>query len=99
MTLKIKFRPKAESDLEDIWDYTLTQWGGDQAITYLENLRSAIDLLADYPDMARLREEFDPPVRLHPVREHLVIYVINGEDLEVIRVLHNRADWSAYLAE
>lgn len=99
MPLVLKLRPKAESDLEDIWDYTLSQWGRNQAVTYLQNLKSAVELLADFPEMARLREEFTPAVRLYPVREHLIIYLVNGMDLEVIRVVHNRANWAHFLSE
>ena len=99
MVLSIKFRPRAEQDLEDIWNYTVARWSADQAISYLEGLKAAIDLLAEFPEMARLRSEFRPAVRLHPVREHLVIYIAHDDALEIIRVVHTRSNWSVLLTE
>lgn len=99
MTLEIRFRPKAEADLEEIWEYTVSTWSEDQAVLYLENLKAAVDLLAEFPEMARLRKEFRPAVRLHPVREHLIVYLEHHDSLDVVRVLHNRSNWTALLAE
>ena len=36
--------------------------------------------------MAREREEFTPPVRIHPSGSHLVIYRREGQGVEIIRV-------------
>ena len=99
MGLSIEFRPRAEQDLEDIWNYTVTRWSAEQAIPYLEGLKAAVGLLAEFPEMARLRSEFQPPMRLHPVQEHLIIYIDHENALEVIRVVHTRSNWSAFLTE
>lgn len=99
MALNIKFRPRAERDLVDIWDYTAATWSEDQALSYLESLKAAVDLLAEFPEMARRRAEFTPAVRLHPVREHIVVYRVEDNALEIIRILHSRSNWSALLAE
>lgn len=99
MVLDIKFRPQAEQDLVEIWDYTASTWSEDQALSYLEGLKAAVDLLAEYPEMARRRAEFTPAVRLHPVREHIVVYRAEDNALEIIRILHSRSNWAALLAE
>ena len=49
--------------------------------------------------MCRERHEHVPPVRIHPHREHLIIYIINGENIDVIRILHARMDVDAQLAQ
>lgn len=35
---QVALSPKAKSDLSDIWDYTLSEWGIDQAEKYVREL-------------------------------------------------------------
>lgn len=42
----IVVRPEAEVDIEDAADYTMEQWGRDQARRYIGDIRKAIDRLA-----------------------------------------------------
>lgn len=44
--------------------------------------------------MARVRGEFEPPVRIHPWKAHVIVYVIEGDDILVVRVRHGREDWA-----
>ena len=64
----------AETDLSDIWHYGADNWCIEQADHYADSLFALFDLLADFPEMARERGEFKPPVRIHPSGVHLVIY-------------------------
>ncbi|AWB49856.1 type II toxin-antitoxin system RelE/ParE family toxin [Gemmobacter aquarius] len=98
MTRPVQLRPLAEADLAEIWDHTLAEWGSRQAEAYLAGLGKIFDLLAEHPEIARLRTEFVPPLRLHPYRAHLIIFQ-SGETLEVIRVVHGRTDWLAFLTD
>ena len=43
------------------------------------------------------RPEFAPPVRIHPISAHLVIYRAQREGIDVIRVLHARQELTAFL--
>lgn len=92
-------RPRTEADLEDIWSYTATTWSEAQAIDYLSGLNAALAMLAEFPEIVRPRQEFTPPVRIHPYREHLVIYLVDSTTIDVLRLLYGRANWSAFLAE
>ncbi|UWR24546.1 type II toxin-antitoxin system RelE/ParE family toxin [Sulfitobacter sp. S190] len=99
MSLRLALRPRALGDLDEIWSFTEDRWGRAQAVSYLGGLDGVFTLLAQYPDMARLRVEFTPPLRLHPYRRHLILYRNEADVLEIIRVLHNRTDWQALLAD
>jgi toxin ParE1/3/4 len=60
-------------------------------------LERTFDFLAANPRASLERDEFSPPVRLHPFGVHLVVYRIVGEEILILRVLHGRQDWAEYL--
>jgi hypothetical protein len=62
-------------------------------------LFAALDVLADFPQMARERVGFSPPVRMHPNGSHLILDVVQNGVVEIIRVLHARQDLMAFLGE
>ena len=92
-----RLRPAAETDLEDIWDYTAETWGPDQADDYVRGLARTFDLLAEFPEIARERTEIEPPVRCHPYRSHLIIYRQEGAWVVIVRVVHARRHWAGLL--
>lgn len=99
MIRQVRLRPRAEADLDDIWDYTVDTWSEVQAVDYLSGMDAALKLLAEFPEMARLRQEFTPPVRIHPYRKHLIIYIADESFIDVVRIVHARTNWSALLTD
>ncbi len=84
----------ATEDVAGIFFDGLARFGRGQADEYHEGLATTFSLLADYPRIARLREEITPPVRAHRYRSHLVIYEIDeNETVIILRVRHGREDW------
>lgn len=94
MTRRLALSPRAEADLESLWYFTVREWTVAQAERYLAGLRDVFSLLADHPEIARLRTEIAPPVRLHPYRAHLVIFIATDTAVEILRVVHSRSDWA-----
>ncbi len=88
-----RLTPAARNDLEGIWLYTAQKWSMAQADRYTDILEDTFERLLFMPEMARERAEFDPPVRIHPSSEHLVIYRIEGDHLTILRVLGAGQDW------
>lgn len=99
MSRSIFLRPLAHADLRAIWDFTAAQWSPEKAEDHLSGLGRLFELLAQHPEIARERPEFHPPVRLHPYLSHLVIFTNTDEVLEVISVVHRRANWSELLTD
>ncbi|GLT11620.1 type II toxin-antitoxin system RelE/ParE family toxin [Sulfitobacter porphyrae] len=56
-------------------------------------------IVAFWDEMARARNEFAPPVRIHPSGAHLVIYQLEGQGVEIIRILQAHQNLTAYLSE
>lgn len=57
------------------------------------------DLLSERPEIAHLRREFKPAVRIHICGSHIVIFETVETGIAVIRVLHQRQDILALLGE
>jgi len=95
--LPLHLTPKAQSDLEDIWLYTRETWGAVQADKYLDTLAGVFDALCDMPELGREYTEFNPVVRIHPSGRHLIIYLVEPDHLNVVRILGSRQNWRALL--
>tara|TARA_R110001592_G_C13088740_1_gene743256 strand:- start:790 stop:1098 length:309 start_codon:yes stop_codon:yes gene_type:complete len=89
----------AEQDLVDIWLYTFKEWGEQQADKYLDELDASIQLLADQPLICRERTELEPPVRIHHEGHHLIVYLTLGDDINLVRVLHESMDIDSHLED
>lgn len=90
---------KADEDVVGIYVEGARAFGAEQAETYHVGLTETLAFLAEYPKAARERTETQPPVRVHPYRSHIVVYVIEGNDILVLRVRHGREDWDSELRE
>lgn len=87
---------KAEQDLIEIFLDATERFGLLQAEAYHDLLANTFEFLADNPKVARQREEIDPPVRIHPVQAHVVVYHVEADgEIFVIRVRHGHEDWMA----
>ena len=86
-----------DQDLVDIWLYTFDEWGEKQADKYLDDLETAIKLLAEQPLISRNRTELDPPVRIHHHGHHLIVYLALDDGISIIRVLHESMDVDSHL--
>ncbi len=88
---------KAEEDLIAIFLDSAEQFGLPQAERYHDLLEKAFQFLDDNPWAARERHELQPPVRIHPVGSHIVLYTIDEDrDVFVVRVRHGHEDWMAH---
>ena len=83
---------KAQADIRDIGRYTQRAWGNDQRRLYLAGLEAQFNLLAENPNLAPEHREFSPPARLFRHRQHMIVYLPDGDGILVLRVLHARMD-------
>lgn len=87
-----KVLPKARADLEEIWLYTVDQWGLMQAEKYLEELEQSFRLLTENPWICLERDEFTPPARIYHYGRHLIVYLEKEDYILIVRVLHDNMD-------
>ncbi|MBT4520068.1 MAG: type II toxin-antitoxin system RelE/ParE family toxin [Halieaceae bacterium] len=79
---------KADSDLEDIFDYSVAQFGFVRAERYIYNIEQVFKDLAANPKRGR---RFDPDINHYfhyPVESHCIFYAPTGRGIEIFRILH-----------
>ena len=54
MKCRATLTPRAQADLEEIWDYTAARWGPDQAESYLRLLWKAIEEVTERPAVGKV---------------------------------------------
>jgi len=84
---------QAQNDIAAIAEYTIKEFGIDQAVAYRDGLVRAFEFLAEFPRAARERTEINPPVRAYPYKSHIIVYVIDSDDVLILAVRHAREDW------
>ncbi len=86
------FSNEAENDLVEIYRYGFITYGENKADLYIEALKEKCQFIADMPDICPDRDEFNPPVKIYHHKKHLVIYLVETDFIQIIRVLHERMD-------
>ena len=89
--MRAKLRPKARADLDSIWDYTADRWGEDQADSYVQQIRRTIERFTASTSTSSDAAYLFPGLRKERAGSHLVYFLV-GEQIDVVRVLHERQD-------
>ncbi|HEX4180597.1 MAG TPA: type II toxin-antitoxin system RelE/ParE family toxin [Caulobacteraceae bacterium] len=87
----------AQADLDSIWDYSATHWGDDQAERYVRDIQRAIEAVASNPCLGRACDEIRTGYFKRVVGSHVLFYRLAGEQVEIIRILHQRMDFDRHL--
>lgn len=92
--------PQADSDLDGIWYYVASQSGNTQtADRLIDSITDRFFLIANYPNIGRRRDDdLRPGLRSFPVGEYIIIYRLQDEDVQILRVLHGSRNIQALFA-
>lgn len=89
---------EADQDISDIYDYTLLEFGDDQAIAYLADLEPILLKLVKFPELGRERTAIRAGLRSSAYQNHVIFYRILETHIRVVRVLHGSRDLPSTLA-
>ena len=87
---------RARADLDDIWTYSVAKWGRRKASDYLRDIRAAIELVADRPELGGRHKRVGGEYRKRAVGSHLIFYRADPS-VEIVRVLHQNMDIRLHL--
>ncbi|MGL4976274.1 MAG: type II toxin-antitoxin system RelE/ParE family toxin [Bosea sp. (in: a-proteobacteria)] len=89
--------PKAQADLEDIWDFTVERWGIAQAELYLRRLQTAIELVGRQPQLAQSAETVRAGYFKFAAGSHVLFFRRIPDGIDVVRILHSRMDFTRHV--
>ncbi len=92
MSLVLRISAKAERDLEQIWVYSIENWGETQAELCLFQMRGAFELLRSNAGLARSAEDVRPGLRKFTVGSHILYVRVGDNFLRIVRILHGSMD-------
>ncbi|HEY6925825.1 MAG TPA: type II toxin-antitoxin system RelE/ParE family toxin [Steroidobacteraceae bacterium] len=84
--------PRAQNDLNDIWNYTAVRWGIDQAETYIRQLWRDIATVAERSSLGRECPEVRAGYFRYPSGSHILFYRPATDGIDIVRILHQRMD-------
>lgn len=90
MKRRARLSKRAADDMRSINRYTALTWGNEQRRTYIAQLKSRIEWLADNPRLGKARPDITDGLFCFPEGEHVIFYVDIAEGIQVMAVLHNR---------
>lgn len=82
----------ASADLEEIAEYTIESFGIEQARRYRDGLKICFDQLANNPALGKRSEQLMRGLRRFEHQSHVVFYIIEPEEIFIVRVLHSSMD-------
>ncbi len=89
--------PAAKTDLKDIYQYGLRQWGKAQSDNYLKSLKEHLWSLTEQPLIGIERPEILPNSRSLSIESYTLFYRVTTDKVEIIRILHGRQDPQRHL--
>lgn len=87
----------ADNDLVEIFDYTVEQFGFEQAVQYLSGFEQVFKNLCSNPKSGRERVEIRNGLRSFSKESHIVFYRILKDRIRIVRVLHASRDIIRFL--
>ena len=94
---QVVLSPKAKSDLSGIWDYTLEEWGVEQAEKYVRELWAEIQLQSRDHSTSTQISDVRAGYRKTRYGSHVIFFKLVDGGIDVIRMLHQRMDFERHL--
>ena len=94
---EVILRPDAESDIEDVADYTIEQWGVEQAKTYVREIRRATEQLATTALRHATHNTIYPGLRRKRSGMHHIYFLVTEDSVEVLNIIHVSRDPGLHL--
>lgn len=82
----------ARADLKNIAAYTQKNWGAEQRRTYLKGLDLTFHFLVENPQAGSPCDYIAVGLRKRRFENHTIFYEIQGNQVFIVRILHNSMD-------
>lgn len=92
--MNFKISNEAKNDIEKIWLYTFENWSLEQAERYFDLIMDEIEYIAKNPNTGKDFSDVRKGYLRTQIKSHFIFYKISHrqDEVEIIRVLHQRMD-------
>ncbi|WP_375382703.1 type II toxin-antitoxin system RelE/ParE family toxin [uncultured Sphingomonas sp.] len=94
--MRIRRLPRAIRDVDDIWLHIAADDPA-AATRLVERLATGVARLSDFPESGPARPEIGTGARSLVVGGYLVLYRVNGECVDIVRVIHGAREIAGLL--
>ena len=97
---KVVLRQEAIDDLNSIWDYTFEKWSENQADMYYGTIKVACKEIGKNRIVGKIYSGVSRNLLGLKSGKHIIFYhIISEDEIEIIRILHERMDLKNRLTE
>jgi toxin ParE1/3/4 len=89
--MRLLLSRRAKEDLLEIWEF-IADHDKLASDRYIDHLRDRALELLHFPELGRARNEIHLNLRSLLARNHLLFYKIEGEEVQILRILHGSMD-------
>ena len=89
---KYKLTNRAENEIEDIYEYSMLNFGADTAREYVSGLHEKFEVLADNQSWGNDYAFIKSGLCRYEYRSHSIYYQSSGSGILIVRVLGNKQD-------
>jgi toxin ParE1/3/4 len=91
--VKVSFRPQAEVDLVNLYNYIAAESGLDVAGGYIDRIEAACLSLSSFPERGRKRNDIRPGLRILGFeRRASLVFQIRKAEVVIVRILYGGQD-------
>ena len=94
-----KISRKAETDLAELFEYGIHQFGLTQAQAYFFGMHEIFRILAKNSDLGRDASEYSVSLKRFTYEAHTIFYAHSISGILIVRVLSHRMDYKQHLLE
>ncbi|MBW8728781.1 MAG: type II toxin-antitoxin system RelE/ParE family toxin [Inquilinus limosus] len=94
MKYQVRFRPRAEADLFDLYRYIASASGRAAALGYIDRIEAACLSLETFPERGARRDDIRPGLRVMGFeRRAVIVFQISDDEVVIARVLYGGRDY------
>jgi toxin ParE1/3/4 len=96
--LEVRFRPRAEADLLELYHYIAAEAGLDMAGAYIDRIEAACLALESFPERGTRRDDIRPGLRtIGFERRATIVFRVARATVEIVRIFYGGQEYERAL--
>lgn len=85
---KLLLTSRALSDLQEIYEYSISEWGESTALKFLLGIEDCLNLLKENEGLLKVNKTISSRFVVYPVQKHFLVCDIIGDAICVLTIRH-----------